>query len=105
MNLNLEDKNKPAIQEIDKKIDIKYVKLKNKAKTRIYGITNYIEEKDIDNLIKHIKKKLGCGGVYTDDESNIKNIEFQGNHRESIKEILIENFSNIPADKIFLKGA
>lgn len=103
MNIGLEEETK-TIQEIDKKIIIKYYKLKNKAKTRLYGLEDFIDEKETEKLMKNVKKKLGCGGTLTEDENKIKNIEFQGDQREHIKEILISN-TNISAEKIFLKGA
>lgn len=103
MNIGLEEESK-TIQEIDKKVVIKYYKLKNKAKTRVYGLEDFIDEKEMEKIMKNVKKKLGCGGTFTEDENKIKNIEFQGDQRDNIKEILISN-TNISEEKIFLKGA
>jgi len=46
-----------------------------------------IDEKDVDtkDLTKKLKAKLACGGTVKEGR-----IEFQGDHREKVKEFLIE---------------
>ncbi|MBI2564451.1 translation initiation factor [Candidatus Woesearchaeota archaeon] len=52
-----------------------------------YTIINGIDEKDIDivQLAKDLKAKLACGGTIRNNQ-----IELQGNHKQKVKEILLE---------------
>jgi len=93
-----------VLEELDKKITLKFKKFKGKNKTFVYGIENILDEQKIEDFIKKIKKKLGCGGVFTEDEDNVKMIEFMGDHRIKIKELIIED-KLISEDKIEMKGA
>ena len=54
-----------------------------------------IDEREIDlkDLAKKLKSKLACGGTYKDGK-----IELQGDHREKVKEILVE--MGFPSDSI-----
>lgn len=86
------------LSDLDKIIKIKYHKDKNKNRTCVYGIFDFISEGDINSLIKMIKKRLGCSGIIsegviskgkkTSDISKV--LVFSGNHIEEIKEILLE---------------
>ena len=93
--LNLEKKN--ILSSIDNKIQIKHHKEKNKNKTCVYGLFNFISDADIPIFIKIVKKKLGCSGVVCEDEpvqgkpkTLGKIVVFSGNHLEDIKNIIIE---------------
>ncbi|MEM1988748.1 MAG: stress response translation initiation inhibitor YciH [Candidatus Woesearchaeota archaeon] len=44
------------------------------------------KEVDVEELLRFLKKRLGCGGVIR--ENNV--IELQGNHLTNIKKLLIE---------------
>ena len=80
-----------TLSDIDKKIIIKQYKEKNKNKTCINGLFDFVSEKDMQDLVKSLKKKLGCSGtIFEDPETKIKKIVFSGNHFEEIKELLIE---------------
>ena len=93
------------LNEFDKKVIIKYKKVKNKNKTYVYGLDKIITEKSkLEDFLKKIKKKLGCGGVFDVDEEKNNFIEFMGDHRTKIKEILVEE-KVISEDKIETKGA
>jgi translation initiation factor 1 (eIF-1/SUI1) len=92
------------LTEIDKKIVLRFKKLKGKNKTCVYNLDKFMEQPKVEDFLKKIKKKLGCGGVITEDDDKIPNIEFMGDHRVIIKEILI-NEKIAPSDKIELKGA
>ena len=89
------------MSDLDKMIRIKHHKQKNKNKTCIYGILDFVPENDIDTFIKSIKKKLGCSGIITDEITTstkgkkistevVKVLVFSGNHVEEIKEFLLE---------------
>ena len=71
---------------IDKKVSIKHYKDKNKNKTCVYGIFDFITKKDMDALLKLIKVKLGCSGTINEEE---KMLVFSGDHVSDIKEMLI----------------
>lgn len=59
--------NDQILSELDKKIHIKHLKEKNKNKTFVYGIFDFILENDVDALIKLIKKRLGCSGMMEEE--------------------------------------
>ena len=84
--------NDQIISDLNKMITIKYYKLKNKNKTSVTGIFDFISEKDAEALIKIIKKRLGCSGMIgKDSDADIENkLIFSGNHIEDIKNILLE---------------
>jgi len=97
------------LNELDKKIILKYKKVKGKNKTDIYGLENIITENTkLDDFLTKIKKKLGCGGIKIkikdDNNLDITIIEFMGDHRLKIKQILIDE-NIITSDKIEIKGA
>jgi len=62
---------------------------------KIMTIIEGIDEREIDlkDLAKKLKSKLACGGTYKDGK-----IELQGDHRERVKEILVE--MGFPSDSI-----
>lgn len=97
------------LNELDKKVILKFKRVKGKNKTNIYGLENIItEETKLDEFLTKIKKKLGCGGVKSkakdDNNVDITVIEFMGDHRLKIKQILIEE-KIIADNKIEIKGA
>ena len=74
-----------AIAKEDQRIKV-YVIAKKFKKN--YTIIEGINEKDIDmkGLAKKLKTKLACGGTTKDGK-----IELQGDHKQKVKEILIES--------------
>ncbi|MBW2965393.1 translation initiation factor [Candidatus Woesearchaeota archaeon] len=54
-----------------------------KQYTVVTGIDT--KEIDIDQLVKRLKNKLACGGTAKDGK-----IELQGNHRQKVKQALLE---------------
>jgi translation initiation factor 1 (eIF-1/SUI1) len=90
-----------VLSELDKKIRIKHHKVKNKNKTCVYGIFDFISEKDAELLIKSIKKNLGCSGSISQESISYdkskkptgelqKILIFSGIHVEEIRNILLE---------------
>jgi translation initiation factor 1 (eIF-1/SUI1) len=102
---NIQQNNQQNIlNEFDKKVILKYKKIKGKNKTNIYGLEKILENCKLDEFLKKIKKKLGCGGIITVDDDKIYIIEFMGDHRLKIKQILIDE-KIVSEDKIEMKGA
>lgn len=95
---------KVLLNQIDTKVIMKFKKFKGKNKTYIYNLDQVLEKQKLDDFLKKIKKKLGCGGVFSVDDQSVKMIEFMGDHREKIKEFLLED-KVIASDKIEIKGA
>ena len=93
-----------VLEELDKKITIKFKKFKGKNKTYVYGLENILDNQKLEEFLKKIKKKLACGAVFTEDSEKIKMIEIMGDHRLKIKEIIIDD-KLITEDKIEMKGA
>jgi translation initiation factor 1 (eIF-1/SUI1) len=92
------------LQDLDKKVIIRFKKLKGKNKTYIYGLDKIVEKTKLDEFLKKIKKKLGCGGFFANDEDGNNIIEFMGDHRLVMKE-LIQEEKFMPNIKIELRGA
>lgn len=92
------------LQELDQRVVLRFKKIKGKNKTCIYGLEKVLDKPKLEDFLKNIKKKLACGGLFTEDDDKIMMIEFMGDHREKIKKILIDE-KIIAADKIDLKGA
>lgn len=94
---NIGQNNNQILSDLSKKIKIKHFKEKNKNKTCVYGMLDFISETDGKLLIKLIKKRLGCSGIMT-EETPVKGkkvktgkiLIFSGNHAEEIKNIILE---------------
>ncbi len=93
-----------ALNQIDTKVILKFKKCKGKNKTYVYGLEVVLEKQKLDDFLKKTKTKIGCGGVFSVDDQGVKMIEFMGDHREKIKEFLLED-KVIASDKIEIKGA
>lgn len=87
------------LDEINKKIEIKYIKQKKENRTYITGLDIFMtDEKERVDLIKTLKKALGASSV-TKIENDKEIIGFSGNHIEKVKKYFIEKLK-IPKDKI-----
>lgn len=93
---NIGQKNSHLFEEIDKKVTIKYLKEVKTNRTYIDGLTNFLQEKEINNIVKVLKKKLGAGFVIKGTSYG-----FQGNHTERIKELILAE-TVIPENKILV---
>ena len=100
-NLNIKSNDCHTNSDFDKSIKIKHIKDKNRSKTCVHGIFNFMTEKEADALIKIIKKKLGCSGIISDEvvilpsktkkaDDSQKIMIFSGNHIQEIRSILLE---------------
>ncbi len=84
-----------TIAKESQKITIKVDKKKfNKPYTIIEGIDG--KEIDVKDLSKKLKSKLACGGTFKEGR-----IELQGEHRQKVKETLLE--SGFSPDAIVIK--
>ena len=82
------------IAKEQQKILIKLEKRKyGKDVTIIEGLDP--NDADVKKLLKHLKKRLGCGGTYKKDEGVLL---LQGDHTRKLKEMLVE--WGIPEDRI-----
>jgi len=74
-----------VLRELDKeKIEIvisKVIRRFNKPATIVRGLH---DRKDVESITRDLKMKIGTGGTYKD-----KQIILQGDHRESVKSILL----------------
>lgn len=96
--------NNQILTDLDKMIRIKHYREKNKNKTCVYGISDFVPAKDLDALVKLIRKRLGCSGNLVEEVGTIqlnektkkaspvinKVLVFSGNHIEGIKNFLLE---------------
>ena len=56
---NLKENDNDLINEIDKHVEIKYLKEGRRNKTYVYGLSDFIDEKVETDTIGKLKKKLG----------------------------------------------
>lgn len=75
-----------TIEQIEKETQKVIVRVEKRSYGKIVTLIEGIEENIAENLLKDLKKKLGCGGTYKDGR-----IELQGDHRTKIKDLLIES--------------
>ncbi len=80
-----------AIEREERKIKVRLERVKGrKVMTIIEGID---EEKEGEEVVRKLKKKLACGGTYKDGK-----VMLQGDHRKRIKEELVK--LGYPEEKI-----
>lgn len=94
------------IAEIDSKITIRLKKeQKRSSTTYIFGLDKFMTSENIKILTSHLKKMLGTQHIEREEQENKKKYKiygFSGDHRERIKQYLIEK--NIADDeKIVVK--
>lgn len=92
-------------RDIDSKITLRLIKEKKTSRTYIEGLEKFMSLEEIAKLISKMKKQLGTGSVEKEIQENKKTIKiygFGGDHRETIKEELI-NLA-IAEDKIDIKA-
>jgi hypothetical protein len=105
------------LNEIDKRIKLRFIKEKRTSRTYIEGIEKFFDEEKIKEIMQQIKKKLSTSyfkriGDDTEEDSKSKKNTiqkvtkdiyiahgFSGDHKERIRNILIETYK-IPEDKV-----
>ena len=79
------------MDEIKKFNSIVIIKKQRNARKYFTFIKGLPEELNITELISNLKKKLFCNGAVIEDKEFGKVIQFNGSHKEEIKEYLIKN--------------
>lgn len=85
--------NAPEVSRIDNinsKIDIKYIKVKKHLRTYVAGLHYFMKEDEIKDFILLLKKKLGAGMEIKESEMGTE-YGFQGDHKDRIRELAIES--------------
>jgi translation initiation factor 1 (eIF-1/SUI1) len=89
---------------IDRRIKLRFIKEKKASRTYIEGLDKFFETTVIKEIVKKIQKKLSTGyNSISDTEENIIAHGFNGEHKERIRKILVEEY-NISADKIIMSS-
>jgi hypothetical protein len=104
------------LNEIDKRIKLRFIKEKRTSRTYIEGIEKFFDEEKIKEIMQQIKKKLSTSYFKRTDEEleedskSKKNTTqktkggdiahgFSGDHKERIRTILVDTYK-IPEEKI-----
>ncbi len=113
---NSKSNNLSLIAEIDKHIEIRFLKEGRRNKTYVYGLGDYIEiadkgdkadkvidkekekEKELLKFVEKLQKKLGTS-VLWEEKDGKKYFGFGGDHVNTIKNIVISELK-VPKDKI-----
>lgn len=115
--MDLMDTPDNILNEIDKRIKLRFMKEKRTSRTYIEGIEKFFDEEKIKEIMQQIKKKLSTSyfkrtedEVDEDSKSKKNNLQkttkasdiahgFSGDHKERIKSILVDTYK-IPEEKI-----
>jgi len=83
---------KNILEQIDRKLTIKYMKEGKASRTYIYGLMSYINsEEDIMKHMKKLQKSMGTSLFKTYDDNNKIIVGFGGEHIRTIYEYIIKN--------------
>ncbi len=94
-NLNSDDLNsisseEDILKQIDRKLTLKYMKEVKTSRTYIFGLDNYIKNKnDRNDFVKSIKKTLGTSVVEKKD-GDTTSYGFAGDHIKYIYEYIVK---------------
>jgi hypothetical protein len=103
-NINFELVVKPGntsigiLTNLDKHVEIRFLKEKKTSRTYLIGLEDFIDEKQLDKVVKIIQTTLATG-LTTKKVDGKKRFGFNGNHVNFMKKYLVEKL-NIPLDKI-----
>lgn len=101
MNIQtLQTQQQNGLTTLDKKVTIRFFKEKKTSRTYIDGISGFLPEEKINELVKLIKKSIGTSSMKNPDEDSYG---FQGNHKDKIAKILI--YAGIPENKIVISNS
>jgi translation initiation factor 1 (eIF-1/SUI1) len=92
-------KSDESLSFIDSKIILRFVKEKRTNRTYIMGLHDFMTDEKLITLVNDLKKKLGTSVLERKTEDGKKYYGFQGNHINTIKNILIKDL-NIDRKKI-----
>jgi hypothetical protein len=97
---NAKSSNSSLMAEIDKHIEIKFLKEGRRNKTYIYGLGDYVEggEKELKKCIEKLQKKLGTS-VLEEEKDNKKYYGFGGDHVNTLKTFVLNDLK-VPKDKV-----
>lgn len=96
---NTRERDANIMTEIDKHVEIKFLKKGRHKKTYVFGLHDFIEkEKDLKKGIEALQKKLGTS-VVEEEEDGKKGFGFGGDHVAEIKKLIQTDFK-IPKEKI-----
>lgn len=95
---NVKENTTSIMAEIDKHIEIRFLKEGRRNKTYLYGFCDYVEEKNLKKIIEKIQKNLGTS-VKEEEKDGKKFYAFGGDHVSTLKKIMLNEFK-IPQDKI-----
>lgn len=87
-----------ALLEIDKQVQIKFMKEKKTSRTYIIGLCDFLEGDKLIKFVNGLKKRLGTGMVESEQNGKIV-YGFQGDHRNTIEGIIVSELQ-IPKTKI-----
>lgn len=93
-----------VIAEIDKHIEIRFLKEGRRNKTYVYGLIDYIggEEKDknknLQKFVEKLQKRLGTS-MLEEEKDGKKSYAFGGDHVNTIKTIVMSELK-VPKEKV-----
>jgi translation initiation factor 1 (eIF-1/SUI1) len=74
------------LKELEKTVKINVIKEKNRYKTQVFGMSDFISSEKIDTFAKNIQKKYGCSCINTSTM-----LVFSGNQSDNIKKMLVDD--------------
>ena len=110
INDNNKDQSNELVNDFNTSLKNNIIIKSDQRNARKYTTTiiNFPESLDSKEFISLVKKKCQCNGSLIlssrKNKDKIGNIEFSGNKKNEIKEILLNNPYNISSDMIMLQG-
>ena len=72
--------------------------------TRIENLSSYLQEEDsLKMFLKQARRRFVCNGVVTNNQDGENVVQLQGNHRDSLRSLLIAEY-NIDPNNIIERG-
>lgn len=103
-NINFELVVKPGntsigiLTNLDKHVEIRFLKEKRTSRTYLIGLEDFVDEKQLDKVVKKMQTKLATG-LKTGEVDGKKTFGFNGDHVKFMKKYLVDELK-IPSDKI-----
>jgi len=86
--LSGEKKEDVTLLEIDKQIQLRFMKEKRTSRTYIRGLADFLDNEKLTKFVTSLKKRLGTGMIECEQDGKIA-FGFQGDHRSRIEEIIV----------------